>query len=322
MKKSKKAVALFTTLGLISLISLMIMNSFGLMTKSFKHVENIEKINQGKVVISDIENVLSVITKNIKDSDTLNMILGAYPPISDEDGMFSLTIEMESMSKAININSIIEDYNSSTPNRILDVKDKYFPIFEFIFNNYQIRDRELFLNYILDSLDEDVVERDLDTEIVLNDVMFLNGLIVNETHFNSILKKYQEKSDDEDIFNIPWQDFFYFSYSKYETMIDCTFMKRNLADSMDLQIFESGDIEEISSEESLGSQEISCEMIDDNENVSVKNIYKVKAFENNNIYLVKGVISYSTNIVNDSFKFIYDLKSKKVIDIEIKTTSF
>jgi len=324
MKKNRKAVALFTTLGLISLISLMIMNAFGLMTKSFQHVKNVEKVNQTKVVINDFQQVLTVIAGKITDSIMLYELVGAYPPISDEDGLFSLSFEMNSMHKAININTIIEEQNSSTPDVIPQIKDKYQDIFEYIFNTYQIRDGELLLNYIADTLDTDSVERNFDTEIVLNDAFFLNGLITNERHFHRILEEYQAKSDDKEVMKVPWKDYFYFSYNKDESMIDCNFMTRNLANAVTLDIYQISNSDQyISSEEdSFGGESISCEMVESDDNIEEKSLYNIKEFNSSDSYKINGVVTYSTNVVDDSFKFIYDLKSKRIIDIEVQEIPF
>jgi len=321
MKKERKAVALFVTLGILSLISLMIMNAFSFMTKNFKHVENIEKINQTKVVISDFQDVLSVITKEIKDADILYQFIGAYPPISDEDGLFSLSFEMKSLSKAININLIIEDKNSSTPDIVPQIKEIYLPIFEFIFNTYQIRDGELLLNYIADTLDTDSVERDLNTELLLNDTSFLNGLIVNWEQFKQILIEYQNQTDDREVMKVPWQDFFYFSYDKDESMIDCNFMSINLANALELDIYVSGESQEVYSEAVIESPSISCDMIESSENSEKMKIYNIKEFNSSDKYIIGGVVEYSTNAVNDSFKFIYNLKNKRIVDIEVKEIS-
>ena len=318
----RKAVALFVTLGILSLISLMIMNSFGLMTKSFKHIENIERLNQTKVIINDIEKVLSAITKEIKDSETLEMLVGAYPPISDEDGLFSLAFEMESMSNAININLIIEDYNKTTPNKILKVKEKYMLIFEYIFNTYKIRDGELFLQILLDTLDSDSVSRNLDTEIILKDIRFLNGLIVNRLQFDKIISEYQDKTDDKDITKVPWEDFFYFSYNKTNTIIDCNFISRNLAYSIGLDIYEnqdtSNEIIEVSADSDISEMPISCAMLESDDNLEKMKIYNMAEFNLTKEYFLKGSVYYSTNAVKDSFKFIYNLKTKKIVDIEVQ----
>jgi len=316
----RKAVALFVTLGILSLISLMIMNSFDLMTKSFKHIENVEKLNQTKVVINDIEKVLSAITKEIKDPETLELLVGAYPPISDEDGLFSLAFELEIMSKAININLIMEDFNKTTPNRVLKVKEKYMPIFEYIFNTYRIRDGEFFLQLLLDTLDTDSIARNLDTEIVLNDINFLNGLIVNRSQFNQIISEYQAKSDDKEILQVPWEDFFYFSYNKDNTIIDCNFMSRNLAYSIGLDIYENQDSEavELSSDSDIGEIPLSCEMLESDDNIEKMKIYNMAEFNTTKNYFLKGSVYYSTNSVSDSFKFIYNLKAKRIVDIEVQ----
>jgi hypothetical protein len=318
----RKGIALYVTLGLISLLSVVVMSSFDLIDKGFKHVGNIEKINQTRVVISDLQDVLGVLADEITDSDVLYALLGAYPPLSDEENRFSLTLEMRSMHKAININSIL-DTNKTEDDEAMRLKERYTSIFEYIFNTYQVRDGELLLNYILDTLDKDVVERDVDTEIALNDIHFFNGLISNRSQFDRILKEYQRRVDDKEIFNVPWSDFFYFSRNSDETIIDCTFMSRNLAMAMELEILDVIDLDEETSsdDEDVGSSEISCEMIDSSDNDQQKKLFGIATLDKNSSYMIEGAVSYSTNVVDDGFRFIYDLKSKRIVDIEVEEFS-
>ena len=135
----RRAVALFVTLGILMLISFMIMRSFDLVNRGFKHISNFEKINQTKVVIKDIQQVLGTITKNIKDPEVLNMILGAYPPISDENGEFTLSFELYSDCKAININTIIQEQNRSKPDFVPGLRDKFIPIFNYLLINIGLK---------------------------------------------------------------------------------------------------------------------------------------------------------------------------------------
>ena len=247
-------------------------------------------------------------------------MIGAYPPIADEEGKFMLSMEMNSLQKGININSII-DRNTTEPGQAKELKSKFYSLFNYIFNQYQVKDGELLLNYILDTLDNDIVERDVGTEIVINNINFLNGKIVNFEHFQKLLREYQNRVDDKNVMNIPWKDFFYFSKNNKETMIDCNFMSRNLANGLELEIDDSLNIEEenrLENGEDILSQEISCDMIDNSENDTEKDIYHIKSYDTNQSYLISGLVTYSTNAVDDSFKFIYDLKDKRIIDIEIE----
>jgi len=328
----RRAIALFITIGLISLISIAIMHSFSLVNKGFKHIENIEKINQTRVVIHDVEAIWQVITKEIKDSDSLYALLGAYPPISDEDGRFTLSMEMRSLQGRVNINSIFKEESSDMGGgKTVVLKEEYYPLFNYIFNKYQVRDGELLLNYILDTFDNDIIERDVGTEIALNSIHFINGQIVNTAQFREVLREYQNRVDDRDVMKIPWEDFFYFgrlNTNSNETMIDCNFMTRNLAKGLELEIddFTSDDAQEFPNGEDIGSEEISCDMIDNSENETEKEIYHIKHLEVNSSnkqpihlpYLIEGLVTYTTNAVSESFKFIYNLKSKRIIDIEIQ----
>ena len=310
----KKGIALFITIGILSLISLIVMNSFSLIDRGFRHISKVERINQTRVVISDVENILKIITKHIKDSDTLVAFLGAYPPIADEDGRFLLSMELNSIQRAININSIID--RNVSDGEVMELKPKYFPLFNYIFNQYQIKDGELLLNYILDTLDSDIVERDVGTEIWLNRYNFVNGKIMDIDQFREILRAYQNRVDDREVMKVPWEEFFSFSSSDKETIIDCNFMSRYLANGLELTIDET--FSDIDSEEGTISDYITCDMIESSENDTEKEIYHIKPYDGNSSYLIEGVISYSTNAVSEKFRLIYDLKSKKITSIELE----
>lgn len=318
----RRGVALYITIGLITVISIVIMNSFDLIDRGFKHVGNVEKINQSVVILNDIEVVVKSIVSTIDNSDMLYAVLMPFPPIADENGLFVLSIELKSLSKAVNISAIIEDYNASEPDKTLEIKKvSYLSIFEYIFNKYQLRDGQLLLDIILDSLDNDTIERSVGSEIVLTDTSFPNGFIANREHFQRILDEYQEKSDDNDVGKVPWEDFFYFSYNKQETMIDCTFMTRNLAESLDLTIEDVIDFDRDEAE-NFGSEQISCDMIENGDNKAIKDSLKIKPYDGKESYNIEALVAYSANISEEAFRLIYDLKKKRIVDIEIKELSF
>jgi len=316
----RRAVALFVTLGILMLISFMIMRSFDLVNRGFKHISNFEKINQTKVVIKDIQQVLGTITKNIKDPEVLNMILGAYPPISDENGEFTLSFELYSDCKAININTIIQEQNRSKPDFVPELRDKFIPIFNYIFDKYRVKDGRLLLNYILDTLDTDVVEREMDTELILKDVAFLNGLIVSREQFDKIIDAYKIRVEDTEVDKIPWEHFFQFSYNKNSCIVDCDFMSRELAEALQLEIYQSGESTEISLD-GVDNSEIQCSMIESEENSETLNNFQIREFNKTIGYNLKGILSYSTSSVEDGFSFTFDLKNKRINNIEIQEVS-
>lgn len=76
----------------------------------------------------------------------------------------------------------------------------------------------------------------MNSEIAIKDINFINGLIPNRKIFDRIVAEYQELSEDNEIQNVPWADFFIFTHINSETLIDCNFMTRNLAEAIKLEI--------------------------------------------------------------------------------------
>jgi hypothetical protein len=318
----RHGVALIVTMGIISVISLVVMSSFEIIQKGFVRLQNIEKLNQTRVVVRDIEQAVGVLEKEITDADMLSFFMGVLPPLSDDEGRFSMQIELQPTYRAININSILDKQNPKEPLEPRKLKEKYQPFFEYIFNTYQVKDGDLLLNYILDTLDMDIVERSMDTERALRDITRLQGLIPTKEEFYDIVKEYQLKVDDKDIFNVPWDRFFYFGYTTAETPIDCNFMSIELAEALQLEIERQLDFDNME-ESGEGEDEVSCEDLVDREddNATFKN-FNISPYKKGKAYYVTGTINYTTNSVKDSFLFIYNLKTKRIVSLEINTENF
>jgi hypothetical protein len=292
------------------------MSSFNLMKRGFEHLEKIESINQNKIVIDDIEQVLSSLFSQVKDADLLVELLIPYPPIGDEEGRFELFIELTPYHTGININSILMPRAKGSFDQ-QKIKEKYRNFFERIINFYQILDGELLLNYIADSLDDDYIERDLGTERALVNPAITQGFIPNIKEFKEILKEYQSRVDDRSVLNIPWENFFIFENSNTERQIDCNFMKRDLAELLELDVMEMPSFGD--EEEGNGFfSEISCDMLESENNKEIKSKFNISEYKQKGSYFINGELSYKTNAVEDSFKFVFDLKSKRIVSLEIQ----
>jgi hypothetical protein len=336
MKKNKNGVVLFITLGLISVLSFLIFESFKYINYGFRHISDIEKITQTATIIKDVETVVKKTASEINSPETLNMILGVFPPISDEYNRFYIAIQLETLHGRININNILAPVDKKHPNEQQQLKKEYVRLFENIFVEYQIYNSDLFLNLILDTLDSDEVERNIDTELILKNTNFINGLIPNKKVFEKILAEYENKTEDINIWKVPWDKLFYFSYITDETILDCNHMSIELANLLELdfqemtesELFEyqnpnrdtdSNSIFDESGSSSMMTQ-IACGLLDEYKEENNETVVKlnIKPFAVNKSYKLKGDIFYETASVRDSFTFIYDLKQKRIEDLEIK----
>jgi len=325
----RRGIALFITIGIITAISALILASFSLIENGFKNISNIEKMTQTAVVIKDISGAMKKLSKEIKDAESLYMVMGTYPPLADEDGRFSLQLELLPQFSKININSILAKKSPEDPYEQQKLKEKFEPLFENIVNRYELADSYLLLNYILDTLDTDEVERDVGTEIVINRVSFLNGVIANWEHFREVLTQYEIKSEDRNIWSVPWREIFYFGKDTEETLIDCNYMSKELAILLTLEFdeyFDQYSSSEITEDgEDSTPSEFSCDLITGDytteENERLMKLLNIGEYKKGGKYHIVGDAYYQTNSAEDSFSFIYELKSGRIIDIELKSIS-
>jgi hypothetical protein len=209
----RKSIALFLTLVFITIT----LGIIGVIINIYKEISknNFEKvISQNSVLIMNIKSVLDNVVKDINGSDIKN-IYGTFP-VTNKDGSFRLLVEIKPLLDKININEYLNKN-----------KKKYIDTFlDNILEYYQIKDPVFFKSLILDTLDRDDVERVGDSEIRLEDKFFINGKILNYSHFKRILDYYVKYTEDKDIYKIPWEQLIWFGENK--SIIDCDIINKNV----------------------------------------------------------------------------------------------
>ena len=335
IKNQRKGVVLFISLGLITVISFLIFESFKYINLGFRHVSNIERITQTATIIKDIESIVKVTADEIKSAEALDMILGVFPPISDKNNQFYVAIQLETLHSRININTILDKQDKEDPYAQRKIKEHFALFFERIFVEYQVYNYQLFLDLLADTLDTDQVERTVNSEIILKDLTFVNGIIPSKEIFNKILYIYEDYTQDTNIWKVPWDKLFYFSYITDETILDCNHMSVELATLLDLEFREmtEGELYQLRNPDGDNSNtifdqsgssammtQIACDLLEeyeDDNNETIVN-FNIKKFEKKQTYKLKGDIFYETSAVRDAFTFIYDLKNKRIEDLEVK----
>lgn len=286
------------------IITLLVSTSLEISKESLSKVETVKEFNQNYQIIEDIK---AIIHKNISMIEDELMLEIAFLPFIIEEKGLKLKIELEPLSDKIDINYAFKDENSTS---------LYLPIFESIFQKYEVRDIAIFQDLILDTIDLDLESRSgYDSEILLNDRSFTNGAIFDKYQFNKILNQYSFLSNDSNIHRVPWSELIYFrehldsNQSKKDKSKEIerpklfiNFINSELLEAFDIEKPEGGFLDSKELSESFDSEFL--------EN------YNFAIFSKGESFLVLCTIDYIFDTISTQIKLIYDLGKKKVVTIE------
>jgi len=272
----KKSIALLSVL-LFMIILFGILNTIFLIYNNYSKDNFSNIINQNSELISNIKNILKKI--DINSTKNLKTILTSVP-FSSKDGNFRGIVKINLLSDRINLNEYLK--NNKINSSIDYVLDK-------IFEKYEIADPLFLKSLILDTLDNDNKERNAYSEIKLFDKTFPNGYI-NKKIFKIILNYYVKKTDDKNVYKIPWNKFFIFL--NIHTPIYCEFINKNL-----FNLFDEDNCKEL-------------------EKTKIANGLDIISFNKNKTLIIGLNILYMLNNQKEKLNVIYDVHNKKVISIE------
>ena len=196
MTSSRPAIALIITLFFIMAMTLLVGISSGLSDSALKRVEKERFLIQANRISHDVVTILNQITKDLNSSDDLDMLIDLPVLLDDEVSGMHVEITFESASSRLNINSLVDENGT--------IQKEYYNLLENVLINNQVLDPSLFLSLVADTIDSDIEERIVDSEIATLDPFYSNGEIIDMKHFNKIIQKYIEMRDDLAINQIPW----------------------------------------------------------------------------------------------------------------------
>jgi hypothetical protein len=323
----KKAIVLMMTLGFIAIITALVLYSLSISKRSFDVVAMIDAQNQFSLAFKDFDAILKTSTKEVKDADTLDMLLAAstIPPMTEPKTGVTVGFSMESKMKKLNINSILsqllpdgncdENLNSELLCRPL----------ERFFDLYEIRDKRVMLDIMLDTMDRDDMELGSDTEIANEDIDFAQGKIYSYNHLQKIFKRYYQLTSDKNIFKIDREkveSVFYFGDTNVsKQMLDC---RPNLMGGEDVfsYILPSHMIAL-----EVAEPDYYCALFRDKspaletepELRNLKKLFRIKQFDLNDTkskYLLKCNLILGTANQENELLFTYDLTHKKIESID------
>lgn len=283
----RKSVALFLAITFLLLILVLMASILGIYTSYQK--KSPHDIAQNSLLIRSVTKILHRTVKDINDSDTLQALFGTYP-LSSSVGNFVATVTLQPLSNKININAYA-----------LKGIDPYIDLFlTNLLQYYGIQDPQFFKDLLRDTLDEDLNEREGESEIRLYDPNFANGKIYSWRHMYKILDYYARKRDDTTIFKVPWKELIYLGPLHEESIIDCNMLSQNIVQFLSLK----------------HNASIDCKNLRKfPENRALMQALHIEPYEKGKSFWIEVGIIYRHNTQEENISLKYNLKTIKVQEI-------
>jgi len=312
------------TLGFIAIITALVLYSLSISQKSFTEVAAIDAQNQFSLAFKDFSDILKEMTKEIKDRDSLDMLLmsATIPPLTEPKTGLTIGFAMESYMKKINLNLVLYSLLPSEGNCDMNLSTEILcrPLERF-FDLYEIRDKRLMMDLLLDTVDTDDLELGSETEIASEDIDFAQGKIYSYNHLQKVFNKYYQLSSDKNILKIDREkveEVFYFGDTNLSAqMLDCS-----VDPELDEDVFRF-----ILPAHMLELQTDYCEVFNpknqqfqaDAELQKIKKLFNIKQFDLNDTkskYLIKCNLTLGNQLQEKELVFDYDITHKRIDCIE------
>jgi hypothetical protein len=198
IKNSKKGIALLTTIGLIMILSLLILKSFDISQKYFEKASQRGVLVQLNKTFLDALAILQNSAKDIKDAESLSVLIGIPITLGVENNDFNVAIDISSAGGTININNLILENNSTN--------EPLYNLLRTLLAEYRVVNANFFMAILLDAIDKDKEERSYLSEAALKSGKFTDGGINSKESFNFLLDYFVANGGDAKIYSAPWFD--------------------------------------------------------------------------------------------------------------------
>ena len=267
--------------------------------------------------------MLKSISKEIKTQAGLDVLLQTdIPPLTEPKTGMTLGLELDSYMRKINLNALLMQLLPAEGNCDLNMTTELLcrPLNRF-FERFDIRDKQLLYDLMLDTVDKDDLELGSGTEIGLEDIDFSQGKIYSYNHLQKIFDQYYRLSSDKNIYRIDREkveEVFWFGDTNLsKEMLDC---------GVDVTAPQNA-FSYILPEHMQNAQQDYCALfgknsqalLDDTELAMIKKIFRIKQFDLNRTkskYLIKCNLILGTGQVENELVFNYDIIHKRIDRIE------
>lgn len=159
-------------------------------------------------IINDLERQLPSLLHAITGAEELDLAMRLPLQLESKKRDFILKASLSSPYSRININSLMSSKG------IINLSN--LSLIMRLFAVHPIADPDIFFKLVFDTIDDDNIERGKDTEIRWSQPDCKNGAIADEAHFNLILERYIELTQDTAILSIPWNTYIGFEEEKMD----------------------------------------------------------------------------------------------------------
>ena len=205
----KKGIVLLVSLSLIAVLSGVVFFFLDKEQKVHEDFKSEQDLIQANLILHSLAKYL----KKIK-FDEEKIFYGSKAPIVIDLADMRLKIKIDSRQKLFDLNALVKS-------AIKD--DASFDKLVDFFKKFEVKDPNYFVELLLDTVDKDTIDRNgVDSEIVNERQNFRNGKIYSQRHLENIIEYYVQKRGDTNIYNVPFDEYFNFTFSK----VDINFMDK------------------------------------------------------------------------------------------------
>ncbi len=216
----RKGVVLFITLSMIVSMLALVGVIFSYLEKVKKNSSHSGAIIQANLFFSDTNKALEVLLKKVgtdkeKRKTILSTLYTAPMTIEPEEGEFFITTECHSLNRAVNINWLGYEDDSSMELQYTLAQE----VFDSLVDQYSIQNASLLLEKILIAINGE-------TQQTNPSRLQPKKGIVSLAQLEKIVRDYQFESDDSAIDTIVWEKFF--AFDSESTLIDGAYLSAEL----------------------------------------------------------------------------------------------
>jgi len=297
----RKSIVLLITLALIVAISSLIYVGFEILEQGSKETEKKRTLIQSTLFFSRLIEILKQREGDINSSEGMETLI--LLPIELKNEEVEIRVEFDSAAKGINPNNFLKkEANKSV------IDPNYVLLFDRILQTYNVQNKDLFIAMIEDTLDKDLDERIPGSELALYDKRFAQGSIENERKFQILVDSYVRMTEDGNIKKVPWDDLLSF----YAKRIDINYISPKLLRFI-LPYLDEEAIRKLTNERDRLYEKIEDMHLAKEDRDELKK-YDVSSF----VPVIFGELKMELGDRKGRVRFVYDIKQKKVLNIEEK----
>ena len=218
----RKSFALFITLAIVAAVAAVVYLNLKSIDSYSKRIDSEISFIQFNKNILDIEKILKNSLVQIEDKDSLELLYSVPVDINQSIEIGSFSISFAPLCNKINLNLL---YENKKENKQIE------KIVRQILDYFGVEYPDFFIDILLDTLDEDRIERSVDSEIANKFLDFNNGHIYNYKQLQFLVDYYATITEDKNIYSVPFKEIFGFQCEGMGYYFMSPILKKLLFDS-------------------------------------------------------------------------------------------